>query len=355
MTIANNDNKVSDFNQGAKPIVCFGEFLLRMSPTPGGEWMRNGAMPVYLGGAELNVATALAKWGMSVKYCTVLPDNYLSKEIINELRKRNIDTRGIQFSGNRIGLYYLSQGADIKNAAVLYDRAHSSFWDLEPGMIDWEKVLEGCSWFHFSAISPGLNQNTAEVCLEAVKAASKKGITISCDLNYRSKLWQYGKMPLDIMPPLVEYCQVVMGNLWAAENLLGIESTIKDSGGKTKEELISAAGNSMKKIHQASSSIASIAYTFRLNSSYFGVMQYGPKMAVSNQFPLENIVDRVGSGDCFMAGLIYGLNQAMAVQEIIDFAASAAVGKLQEKGDATNQSVQSVKNRLNKEWTGTRQ
>ena len=200
-------------------IFCFGELLLRFSPELGGKWLKQSRMPVYIGGAELNTATALAKWNVPVAYCTVLPDNYLSKEICDELSKRNINTDQVIFSGNRIGSYYLPQGSDLKNAGVIYDRAHSSFSELQPGQIDWDAVLNNVSWFHFSAISPALNQNIAAVCKEALEVASKKKITISVDLNYRSKLWQYGKKPKEIMQALVEHCDVIMGNIWSADDL----------------------------------------------------------------------------------------------------------------------------------------
>ena len=136
-------------------VFCFGELLLRMSPVLDKEWIKNSGMTVYIGGAELNVANALAKWKVPVKYFTALPDNYLSKEILEHLEESNIDTTAINISGNRIGIYFLPQGTDLKHAGVIYDRAHSSFAELKPGMINWDAALEGCSWFHFSAISPG--------------------------------------------------------------------------------------------------------------------------------------------------------------------------------------------------------
>src|SRR5205814_9248602 len=145
------------------------------------------------------------------------------------LAENNIDTSAIHVSGNRIGVYYLPQGADLKHAGVIYDRAYSSFAELRPGMINWDEALEGCSWFHFSAISPGLNESVVAVCKEALQAASSKGLTISVDLNYRSKLWKYGSDPITIMHELVYYCDVIMGNLWSAESLLGIRSSIIDS------------------------------------------------------------------------------------------------------------------------------
>src|SRR4029078_8350406 len=163
-------------------IFCFGELLLRFSPELGGKWLTQYRMPVYIGGAELNTATALAKWKVPVDYCTALPDNYLSKEIYEELSKRNVRTDPIIFSGYRIGSYYLPQGSDLKNAGVIYDRAHSSFSELGPGQIDWDAALNNVSWFHFIAISPALNQNVAAVFKEIVEASSGKRITISVDL-----------------------------------------------------------------------------------------------------------------------------------------------------------------------------
>ncbi|MDQ3683282.1 MAG: sugar kinase, partial [Bacteroidota bacterium] len=306
-------------------------------------WISQNSMPVYVGGAELNVATALARWNVPVSYYTSLPDNYLSKEIVESINEKGIETDKVYFSGNRIGTYYLPQGADLKNSEVIYDRAYSSFSELKPLQINWEKVLEEVSWFHFSAISPALNANAAAVCLEAVKAAKEKEITVSIDLNYRAKLWQYGKQPHEIMPELVQHCDVVMGNIWAAESLLSITSTLKESKGKTKEELIEAAGKSMKQIHITYPKISSIAYTFRLEKSYFGLLQHGPERAVSKEFHLENIIDKVGSGDCFMGGLIYGLYNQQEPKEVIDFAAAAAVNKLFIKGDATTASVEEIK------------
>ena len=191
-------------------IFCFGELLLRLSPRLNGEWIEQNTMPVFIGGAELNVATALAKWKIPVAYGTCLPDNYLSEEIINAVAKKGIDVSKIILNGNRIGTYYLPQGADLKAAGVIYDRAHSSFWELKPGQVNWDEVLEGVSWFHFSAISPALNASVAAVCLEGAEAASKKGITVSIDLNYRAKLWQWGKQPNEIMPKLVRLCDCLL-------------------------------------------------------------------------------------------------------------------------------------------------
>lgn len=341
-----NDNDSSKPPFRGLGVFCFGEILLRMSPLLNRQWIQQASIPVYVGGAELNAANALAKWNIPVKYCTAMPDHYLSHEMLEELRTKNIDVSAVHFSGNRIGVYYLPQGADLKNAGVIYDRAYSSFAELKPGVIDWDKALEGCSWFHFSAISPALNENAAAVCKEALEAASAKGLTISVDLNYRAKLWQYGKKPTEIMPELVQYCDIIMGNMWAVESLLGIPSPIESSAGKTNDELIEATGKSMLQLHKQYPDATSFAYTFRLEKEYWAILQHGKDMAVSKKFLIGDIVDKVGSGDCFMAGLIYGLYHQHTPQDIINYAAAAAFGKLQEVGDATRQTVEQVKARL---------
>ena len=331
-----------------KKVCCFGEILLRFAPF--NEWTTNNAMPVYIGGAELNAATALANWNIPVKYVTAVPDNYLSLQVLKEVNKRKVNVEDVVLSGNRMGSYYLPVGSELKHTGVIYDRAYSSFSELKPGTINWKKILEDCSWFHFSAISPALNADAAAVCKEAVEVAAAMGLTISVDLNYRSKLWQYGKQPVDIMPELVKYCHVVMGNIWAVESLLGIVSPIKESAGKTTTELLDAAGNSMLQIHQQYPLVTSIAYTFRLEKEYCAVLQHGATKAISKEFTIERVVDKVGSGDCFMAGLIYGFINQHDVKDIIDFASAAAVGKLQEAGDGTNQTIETINKKI-LQWT----
>jgi 2-dehydro-3-deoxygluconokinase len=327
-------------------IFCFGELLLRMSPELNGKWIEAAHIPVYIGGAELNVATALSTWKMPVKYCTALPDNYLSQEIISHVQNKNIDTSAIQLSGNRIGTYFLPQGTDLKNAGVIYDRAHSSFSDLKPGMINWSKVLDGCTWFHFSAISPALNDNVAAVCNEALQAAAEKGITISVDLNYRSKLWQYGRQPIEVMPRLLQYCDVVMGNIWATEKLLGLSLFLDDPNETDREKLIDAAKSNMQQMKTVFPKVKNTAYTFRFDSTYFAVLNFEDELAISQTFVIENAVDKVGSGDCFMAGYVYGLMNNHQPQTIVDFAAAAATGKMMVKGDATSQTIETIKRRI---------
>jgi 2-dehydro-3-deoxygluconokinase len=333
-----------------KPILSFGELLLRMSPPANGKWITDAAMPVYLGGAELNVANALACWRLPVRYCTALPNNTLSGDICNTLTAKGIDVSPVHFSGSRIGIYYLTQGTDLKSAGVIYDRAFSSFSQLQPGMINWDAVLEGVSWLHFSAISPALNENIVDVCKEALKAAENKNVTVSVDLNYRAKLWKWGRPPIEVMPELVQYCDVIMGNIWSANTLLGIpvDSNIHARG--NKETYLQHATETAQQLMQFYPKCKWVAQTFRFDENsgikYYATLNSAQQQYVSKEFYMEVIKDKVGSGDCFMAGLIYGITQQHLPQNIVDFAAAAAVSKMNEVGDATQQTVSAVEERI---------
>lgn len=329
--------------------LCFGELLLRLSPSAEGDWLQKNILPAFVGGAEANVATALALWDQQVGYCTALPDNFLSKQLSDYLQKKNIDTSSIHYSGNRVGVYYLQQGTDVKNTGVVFDRAGSSFSQLQKGMIDWDKIFNGITWFHLSAIAASLTMSAAEVCEEALQAASSKGITISLDLNYRNKLWQYGKQPIDIMPQLAAYCDVVMGNLWSANVMLGIpldDSFIKTNSKKTYLE---QAVNTSKAIQERFPKVKTVANTFRFDRNegiqYYTAL-YNGELFVSAEYSSDKVLDKVGSGDCFMAGLIYGMSNGHTPQQTLDFATAAAYNKLFIKGDTTDQTANDIKSTI---------
>lgn len=333
-----------------KKICCFGEILMRVSPPE--NWTDTNRLQVYIGGAEANVATALSNWNIPVKYCTAMPDNYVARDVEGYLQQKGIDTSAIAWQGDRIGLYYMHQGADLKHSGVIYDRFYSSFYDLKPGDINWDEVLEDVSWFHFTAISPALNETAVAVCREALEAAQRKGITISVDLNYRARLWQYGKAPATVMPELVQYCDVIMGNIWAANTLLGIslDKTVEQID--RKESYLEHAVKTSEEIQQKFPKCSTIAHTFRFDEAptgikYYAALYQGKTLYCSPQFQSQQITDKAGSGDCFMAGLIYGLEQDHMAQRIIDFAAAAAFGKLSETGDASSQTIEDVLKTLN--------
>jgi 2-dehydro-3-deoxygluconokinase len=270
----------------------------------------------------------------------------MSRYILDYLEYRGIYTSSILFSGNRVGVYYLDRGADLKSS-VVYDRERSSFSELKRGMIDWDKVLRDVSWFNLTAISPALNANVADVCLEALEAASRKGITTSIDLNYRSRLWKYGKEPIEVVPALVEHCDLVMGNIWAANSLLGtsIDENIHSKG--KREDYLEHAKNTSLEIMERFPKCKSVANTFRFDSNkddllYYTSLYTNGQQYNSPEFRTKGVIDRSGSGDCFMGGLIYGFYNNHAPQDIVNYATAAAFGKLQEQGDATDQDVFTV-------------
>ena len=331
-------------------ILCFGEFLLRFSPAGDGEWLKSQQMPVYMGGAELNVAMALARWGMPVSYCTALPDNYLSADILKSLQDKNIQTDTILFAGERIGSYYLAQGKDLKNSAVIYDRAHSTFATLKTGMFNWDFILHDVSWLHFSAISPALNDSVAAVCLEALQAASKRNITISIDLNHRPKLWKQ-RNPHDVMAALLPFCDVVMGNIWSAHDLVGIPLDQRLIQQNDKSAYLQHAQQTSIKILQRFARVKTVACTFRFETGDRGILYYASlytshHVTESPVYRADAVVDKVGTGDCFMAGLIYGLYHQKVDAEVIQFATAAAFGKFFEKGDATSQDLEAIQSRI---------
>ena len=339
-------------NKNTNTVCCFGELLIRFSPLMDGGFIKQESMPAFIGGAELNVATALAKWQIPVNYLTALPDNALASEIKNHLTQKNIGTDFIEICGGRIGTYYLPQGADLKNNAVIYDRAYSSFSTLKKGQINWDAIFKNVSWFHLSAISPALNMDVAAVCLEAVKAASDRGITVSIDLNYRSKLWQYGKDPVEVMPDIIQYCDVVMGNIWAAQKLAGINinsSFIQENN--TRKNYIEEANSSAEKLMNQYKKCTTVANTFRFDDGHNGIKYYATLHTKSmnkssSEYKTTNSIDKIGSGDCFMAALILGLVKNNQPQAVIDFAAAAAFTKLHQKGDAFTGTLADVQKNI---------
>ena len=309
-----------------------------------GQWLQDNELSFYVGGAEANVATALGIWGVPSAYFTALPDNSLSKQLTAYLEGKKVDTSRVLFQGSRMGLYFLPKGKDLKNAGVIYDRAFSSFWELKPGSIDWDKVLQDVEWLHFSAITPALNSDLAKVCGELLKAASaKEDITISVDLNYRARLWQYGASPLDVMPGLTQYCDLIMGNLWAAEKMLGIPVDAGVGPDSTKEDYLHHAQKTSERILEHFPRARMVANTFRFDHGEGGINYYTTlfaekKLYKSREYFSEKILDKVGSGDCFMAGLIHGRYEGMNYQDTLEFATAAAFQKLFIASDATDRT-----------------
>lgn len=324
-------------------VVSYGEILFRITPNP-----EAFSAEFSLGGAELNVATALAAWGTDISYVSRLPENILSKNIDGIVQKLKIDTSRMLWGGERIGIYYMAPGGDMQSHSVVYDRKYSSFSELQPGSVDWDKVLDGATWLHWTAITPAINANAAAICEEMLVAARSKNIIISTDLNYRRLLWKYGMAPNEVMPSLARYCDVIMGNIWSATDMLGIEWEEKNLQRGDQKSCGTMAQEVSEKMIKAFPQCRKVAFTFRFNEpdgslNYFATLYNGVTLFESQRFHKTSIVDSVGSGDSFMAGLIYGTLQEMKEQELINFAAASAVSKLNIKGDANTTPVDEIK------------
>ncbi len=340
----------------SKSVLSFGELLLRFSIDPAGSWTGGSTLPFSVGGAEANVATALALWNIPSAYFTVLPDNLLARQLAAHLEQKNIDTSRIIYFGERMGLFFVPQGGDMKHAGVIYDRKHSSFDLLKPGDFFWDTIFEGVSWFHISAISPALNADTAAVCLEAVQFASSKGIMVSLDLNYRAQLWK-DKASIEVMIPIAACCDVIMGNIWSAEKLLGVKLPPyhQATHGTERSWHLAAARTCDEGLLALFPKCKTVALTFRLqedakkndrstaNIGYYSTLNTRDEgLLESDVYEVCGDLNPVGSGDCFMAGLIYGYYHALPIREVLRFATAAAVKKLFEPGDSTSSTVKEI-------------
>ncbi len=319
-------------------ILSFGELLLRLSAT-GETFLGEGnGVSVFAGGSEANVAASLAQWGVPCSYLSRIPNNDLSQQAVRTLTLLGVDTGPCVLEGDRLGLYFLLSANGLSKGEVVYDRKYSAFSQLEPGSIDWDQVLEGYTWFHWSTLTPALSEPLATVCQEALVAASRKGLIVSVDLNYRNKLWNYGKEPIDVMPELLQYCDVVMGNIWAANKMVGTSVSDALARDTAPEVYFEHAKQSAQEVFALLPNCKHIAYTFRFMDSATHNLLYGTYHTRDTHFissinETNEVIDRIGSGDAFMAGLIYALTEAKQGQEIIDTATAAGFKKLFVKGD----------------------
>lgn len=327
-------------------VVTFGEVMLRLS-TPGFErFGQSNILNATYGGGEANVAVSLANYGIPVSFVSRLPKNDIALACIKELRGLGVDTSQMIYGGDRMGIYFLETGAVSRASKVIYDRAHSSIAEVKPGMIDWDKVLQGAHWFHWTGITPAISQGAADVCLEAIKAANKKNITVSTDLNFRKNLWKYGKTALELMPGLVEGCDIILGNEEDAAMALGIhpEGVDVTAGHVEAEAYLSVSQQIMKRFPRCKKVITTLRGSLNANhNSWSGVLYDGKTLYEAPTYQITHIVDRVGGGDSFMGGLIYGLlTWADNPQKALDFAVAASCLKHTIPGDYNRVSVDEV-------------
>ena len=339
-------------------VITFGEIMLRLS-TPG--YLRFGQARQFdatFGGGEANVAVSLANYGIDSSFVTRLPENDIAKACIKDLRSYGVGTEDIIFGGDRVGIYFLETGAVARPSKVIYDRAGSSIATILPGMIDWEKVFQGADWFHWTGITPAISQGAADVCLEAVKAAGRLGITVSCDLNYRKNLWKYGKKASEVMPALVEGCDIILGNEEDADKVFGIKPEgfeVTATGGEIDQKRFQSVGEQlMERFPKAKKVIITLRGSINANhNTWGGVLWDGKTLYQSPRYDITHIVDRVGGGDSFMGGLIYGLlTYAPDDQKALDFAVAASCLKHTIFGDFNQVTVAEVENLMKGDASG---
>jgi 2-dehydro-3-deoxygluconokinase len=291
-------------------IVTFGEIMLRLATPEHQRFSQASSFIATFGGGEANVAVSLANYGIQTEFVTRLPQNDLGQSVIMDLKKHSVGTNHIVFGGERLGIYFLETGAVSRASKVVYDRAHSAIADIKPGMINWVEVFRGAEWFHWTGITPAISQGAADVCLEAVKKARELGIKVSCDLNYRKNLWKYGKNAGEVMPELVKYCDVILGNEEDADKVFGIKPDKGDvSAGKVESAEFESVCKKLKdKFPGASKIIITLRGSINADhNTWSGILYNGEKFFSAPVYQITHIVDRVGGGDSFMGGLIYGL------------------------------------------------
>ncbi|MCE5283107.1 MAG: sugar kinase [Deltaproteobacteria bacterium] len=318
-------------------VVTFGEIMLRLNPPGFLRFGQAGSFEVSFGGGEANVSASLANFGIETDFVTRLPKNDLGDACLAYLRRYGIGTSKILRGGSRIGIYFLENGAVQRGSKVIYDREGSSIATIQKGMLDWDAIFADADWFHWTGITPAVSESLCQVCLEGILKAREKGLTVSCDLNYRAKLWKWGKKAGEVMPELVRHCDVAVGNEEDADKVFGIRAPDTDvTAGKVEAEKYAAVAEQLKK---AFPNLKRIAITLRgslsaSHNTWSGVLYDGVKLYLGQVFNITDIVDRVGGGDAFVGGLIYGFKTyGDDLQKALDFAVAASCLKHSVIGD----------------------
>lgn len=339
-------------------IVTFGEIMLRLA-TPGYlRFSQCNELSATFGGGEANVAVSLANYGMETEFVTRLPENDIAEACIKDLHKQGVGTHHIARGGERMGIYFLETGAVSRGSKVIYDRAHSAIAEIEKGMIDWKEVLKEATWFHWTGITPAISQGAADVCLEAIKAANELHIPVSCDLNYRKNLWKYGKTAAEVMPEMVAGCDIILGNEEDAEKVFGIKPEGFDvtatGGAIDSSKFESVCTQLMQRFPKAKKVIITLRGSVNANhNTWGGVLYDGKQLLRSKRYDITHIVDRVGGGDSFMGGLIYGLlSYPQDDQRALEFAVAASCLKHTIYGDYNQVTVKEVETLMKGDGSG---
>ena len=327
-----------------KKYITFGEIMLRLKPPHCARFFQSPLLEATFGGGEANVAVGLARFGLNVAYVSVIPKNAIGDACLGELRRQGVDTSLMVRKGDRLGIYFLENGANQRPSLVIYDRSHSAIAEARPGDIDWEWVFNGASWFHITGITPAISLSASELSLEAVKKAREKGVSITCDLNFRKNLWQYGKSAPEIMGDLVKYVDIVLGNEEDCQKSLGVKVNIDVESGELQIQQYQELTDQILDLYP---NLQKIALTLRESHSanyngWSGVLNNRKEFFISKKYEIHDIVDRVGTGDTFAAGLIYGINNLNSDKEALEFAVAASCLKHSIPGDLPLLSLKEV-------------
>ena len=334
--------------------VSFGEIMLRLK-SPGHErFFQSPSFEATFGGGESNVSVALANFGLDASFVTALPDNDLAEGALRELRGFGVDVSAVRRSGSRMGIYFLEGGANQRPSKVIYDRAASSIAECKPGDFNWPAIFQGASWFHITGITPALTQSAADLSLEACKAARDAGVTVSCDFNYRGKLWKYGKSAPEVMQELVRFVDVGIANEEDCQKSLGVSANVDVKAGELDTKKYDALSEKMMALYP---NLRVMAITLRESRSadtngWSACLRDKDGFKVSRRYEITDIVDRVGGGDSFASGLIAGMSLYQNNQDALEFAVAASCLKHSISGDFNRVTVSEVENLMGGDGSG---
>lgn len=330
-----------------KKVVTFGEIMMRLSTPRHTRFQQATSFDINFGGGEANVSSSLAIMGVPASHVTRFPDNDLGNAAINTYRRYGLSMDDVVRGGDRIGIYYVEQGAAMRPSKVIYDRADSAFATLKPSEFNWEHIFEDAQWFHFTGITPAISESAALACLEAAQTASRLGLKVSADVGYRSNLWKWGKRPNEIMPALIENCDVIICSKGDAEDMFGIVPNDDKKSFKSVCQQLTDRFPKLKKVLTTKRGQISASH-----NTLTGKCWNGFEMLETKQINIPDIVDRIGGGDAFMAGFIFGEIIYQNTQKAIEFGVAASALKHTIEGDFNLSSVSEIEAVMNGDVSG---
>ena len=335
-------------------FVSLGEIMLRLKTPAHERFFQSPSFEATFGGGEANVAVSLSNYGLDARFVTSLPANDIGEAALRELRGLGVDVSHVRRSGDRVGIYFLETGSNQRPSKVIYDRARSAICDAGPGDFDWGAIFSDAKWFHITGITPALSQSAADLSLEAVKAAREAGVTVSCDFNFRGKLWKYGKSAPEVMTELVKYVDVGIANEEDCQKSLGIEADVRVESGELDTAKYEALTT---KVLETFPDMSVIAVTLRESKSadrngWSACLRDSDGFRLSKHYEITDMVDRVGGGDSFASALIYGLNAYADRQDSLEFAVAASCLKHTILGDFNRMTVPEVENLMGGDASG---